>query len=400
MPWHLDSSHPSCSGWAVVLDATGKVVPGGCHPTKAAALKHLAALNANVKEASMVDQATRAAVDNSAWDGNKAMTQCSTAADYNKICAGKTSGDAALRSSHKLPHHYLAKAPVPNAAGVRAALQRFGQTQGLTNAAEARRHLEAHMATIQAQEASALPTADLYRAIAPSMENFELRDEGDKPPTLTVRFARFNEWTEIDSWFEGRFMERIAPGAFVDSFAERTPKITFNHGRDPDLGDKLLGHPVTAREDDIGGVAEAPMFAGVPQLVVDGLRAGAYGASFRFGIDDEEIVHKPEVSDHNPEGLPERTIVKASVFEAGPVTFPAYAGATAGVRSLTDEFRPATETVAELARRRPGELARMIEDVLKKKGAEEKPPEEKPLPVPEVRRFRTREEWLQWMSQS
>jgi phage head maturation protease len=350
----------------------------------------------------MVDQPTRAAVDNSAWDGNKAMTQCSSAADYNKICAGKTSGDAALRSSHKLPHHYLAKAPVPNAAGVQAALGRFGQTQGLTNSAEARRHLEAHMQTIQAQEASALPTADLYRAIAPSASNFELREENaDKPPTLAVRFARFNEWTEIDSWFEGRFMERISPGAFRDSFAERTPKITFNHGRDPELGDKLLGHPVTAREDDIGGVAEAPMFAGVPQLVVDGLRAGAYGASFRFGIDDEEIVHKPEISDHNPEGLPERTIVKASVFEAGPVTFPAYAGATAGVRSLTDEFRPATETVAELAARRPGELARMIDEVLKKKkGAEEKPLEEKPLPVPEVRRFRTREEWLEWMSTS
>jgi phage head maturation protease len=403
MPWHLDSKHSGCSGWAVVLDATGKIVPGGCHPTKAKALAHLAALNANVKEASMTDQPTRAAVDNGAWDGNAAMNVCTTAADYNKICAGKTAGDPALRSSHKLPHHYLAKAPVPNAAGVQAALRRFDQTQGLTNSEEARRHLEAHMATIQAQEASALPTADLYRAIAPSASNFELREGGEgKPQTLVVNFARFNEWTEIDSWFEGRFMEQIAQGAFLDSFAERTPKITFNHGRDPELGDKLLGHPVTAREADLVAVAEAPMFAGVPPLVVDGLRAGAYGASFRFGIDDEEIVHKPEVSEHNPEGLPERTIVKASVFEAGPVTFPAYANATAGVRSLTDEFRPAAETVAELAARRPGELARMIDEVLKtkKKGAEDKPLEEKPQPKVEVRRFRTREEWLQWMSQS
>jgi len=348
----------------------------------------------------MTDQATRAAVDNGAWDGHAAMNVCTTAAGYNKICAGKTDGDPALRSSHKLPHHYLAKAPVPNADGVRAALQRFGQTQGLTNGEEARRHLEAHMATIQAQEASALPRSDLYRAMAPAAGRFELREQdADHPPTLVVHFARFNEWTEIDSWFEGRFMERVAQGAFLDSFTERMPKITFNHGRDPDLGDKLLGHPVTAREDDTEAVAEAPLFPGVPQLVVDGLRADAYGSSFRFGVDDEEIVHRPEPSEHNPEGLPERTIVKASVFEAGPVTFPAYANATAGVRSLTDEFRPAAETVAELAARRPGELARMIEEVLHK-GAEEKPLEEKPLPIPEVRRFRTREEWLSWMSQS
>ena len=341
---------------------------------------------------------SRAAVDNSAWDGNKAMTQCSSAADYNKICAGKTSGDPALRSSHKLPHHYLAQAPVPNAAGVRASLQRFGQTQGLTNSAEARRHLEAHMVTIQAQAESAMPRGDLYRALVPGASHFELReDSADGPPTLVGHFARFNEWTEIDSWFEGRFMEQVAPGAFKASFKERTPKITFNHGRDPDLGDKLLGHPVTVREDDIGGSYEAPLFAGVPQLIVDGLRADAYGSSFRFSVDKETIVERPEVSDHNPEGLPERTIVKASVFEVGPVTFPAYANADAGVRSLTDEFRPAAETVAELAAKRPGELARMIEEVLHQ-GAEEKPPEEKPLPTPVVRRFRTREEWLQWMS--
>ena len=384
----------------MVLDATGKVVPGGCHPTKAKALAHLAALNVNAKGADMTDQATRAAVDNGAWDGNAAMNVCTTAADYNKICAGKTDGDPALRSSHKLPHHYLAKAPVPNADGVRAALQRFGQTQGLTNGEEARRHLEAHMVTIQAQEASALPRSDLYRAMAPSGSHFELREEGEGGlQTLVVHFARFNEWTEIDSWFEGRFMEQIAPGAFTETLAAQAPRITFNHGRDPDLGDKLLGHPVTAREDADGGVAEAPLFAGVPQLVVDGLRAGAYGSSFRFGVDDEDIVHRPKVSDHNPEGLPERTILKATVPEVGPVTFPAYANATAGVRSLTDEFRPASETVAELARKRPGELARMIEEVLHQ-GAEDKPPEDKPLPVPEVRRFRTREEYLAWITQS
>jgi phage head maturation protease len=383
----------------VVLDATGKVVPGGCHPTKAKALAHLAALNVNAKGADMTDQATRAAVDNSAWDGNAAMNICKTAADYNKVCAGKTAGDPALRSSHKLPHHYLAKAPVPNADGVRAALQRFGQTQGLTNREEARRHLEAHMATIQAQEASSLPRSDLYRAMAPSGSHFELREvDGAEAPTLVVHFARFNEWTEIDSWFEGRFMEQVAPGAFTESIAERAPRITFNHGRDPELGDKLLGHPVTAREDADGGVAEAPLFAGVPPLLLDGLRAGAYGSSFRFGVDEETIVQRPERSAHNPEGLPERTIVKATVPEVGPVTFPAYANATAGVRSLTDEFRPAAETVAELAARRPGDLARMIEEVLHK-GAEDKPPEDKPLPV-EVRRFRTREEFLAWMSQS
>lgn len=50
MPYTLRDDHPDCSGWAVVNKDTGKVVPGGCHGSKAAAQKHLAALQANVTE--------------------------------------------------------------------------------------------------------------------------------------------------------------------------------------------------------------------------------------------------------------------------------------------------------------------------------------------------------------
>ena len=37
--------------------------------------------------------------------------------------------------------------------------------------------------------------------------------------------------------------------------------------------------------------------------------------------------------------FPERMIRETQVFEFGPVTFPAYEGASAGVRSLTDWYR-------------------------------------------------------------
>ena len=52
----------------------------------------------------------------------------------------------------------------------------------------------------------------------------------------------------------------------------------------------------------------------------------------------EEFLDKPKVSAMNPRGLPERTVSEAAVREFGPVTFPAYEGATAGLRSMTDEF--------------------------------------------------------------
>src|SRR5262249_15218644 len=71
--------------------------------------------------------------------------------------------------------------------------------------------------------------------------------------------------------------------------------------------------------------------------IAPGLRAKLYGASFRFRVLRDQFVHNPKPSAHNPDGIPERTIQEASVSEFGPVTFPAYAGATAGVRSLTDD---------------------------------------------------------------
>jgi HK97 family phage prohead protease len=52
MPWHIGSKGSNgCSGFPVILNATGKVV--GCHPTKAKAQAHLAALNINAKGRSM-----------------------------------------------------------------------------------------------------------------------------------------------------------------------------------------------------------------------------------------------------------------------------------------------------------------------------------------------------------
>jgi Caudovirus prohead serine protease len=52
----------------------------------------------------------------------------------------------------------------------------------------------------------------------------------------------------------------------------------------------------------------------------------------------EEFDPKPARSAHNPEAIPERTLKEVRLVEFGPVTFPAYAGATASLRSLNDEF--------------------------------------------------------------
>lgn len=176
----------------------------------------------------------------------------------------------------------------------------------------------------------------LYRAVFPGAE---LRAaQGDGMPTLVGHFAVFNTPTEICSFMEGNFLERIAPGAFKKTFQEsKGIKCLFQHGCDPDIGDKPLGPIETLREDETGAYYEVPLIDAsyVRDDVLPGLEAGLYGASFCFEVIKEEFDEEPGVSADNPKGLPERTLLEVRVPEFGPVTFPAYEEATAGVRSIT-----------------------------------------------------------------
>lgn len=189
-------------------------------------------------------------------------------------------------------------------------------------------------------EQTTRPPRDIIRAISPAVHLRDAAAGDDQRPVLFGHFARFNEWTEIDSWFEGHFLEQIVPGAFRKTFRERRDQIRvlFQHGRDQELRDRPIAEPEELREDDEGAYHESRLFDGLPEIVMEGLRAGQYGQSFKMEILREEFVEEPKASDHNPKGLPERSIKEIRLFEYGPVTFPAYANTTPGLRSLTDEF--------------------------------------------------------------
>jgi phage head maturation protease len=167
---------------------------------------------------------------------------------------------------------------------------------------------------------------------------------------LDVRFSPFNSWYRIDSMWEGSFLERTVPGAFKRTFdahnaATNTDahsiKTLFNHGMDPNIGDKLLGDIVSAGEERDSPVTTVDLWdTSYNRDLLPGLRSGAYGSSFMFRVIKDEWDNEPDPSDYNPDGLPERTIKEARVLEAGPVTFPASPAATAGMRCLsaTDAF--------------------------------------------------------------
>ena len=93
---------------------------------------------------------------------------------------------------------------------------------------------------------------------------------------------------------------RVAPGAYSKTFKENRDgiRVLFQHGRDPQVGDKPLGPITTLKEDPNGrSTGAAGAYYEVPLLdtnynreLLPGLKENLYDASFRFQVMREEIV--------------------------------------------------------------------------------------------------------------
>jgi len=157
--------------------------------------------------------------------------------------------------------------------------------------------------------------------------SFETRDSGDDGFTLEGYAAVFNQATRIDS-HEGRFDEVIDRGAFNKTLSERTPVLQFDHGRDPATGSVPIGSIQDIRSDDHGLFVSARLHDNARvEPIRQAIASGAVdGMSFRFQVMRDDWDESRET--------PMRTLREVSLLECGPVVFPAYAGASVGVRSI------------------------------------------------------------------
>ncbi|MBM4613724.1 phage major capsid protein [Rhodococcus hoagii] len=173
--------------------------------------------------------------------------------------------------------------------------------------------------------------------------------------TLEGYAAVFDQDTEINSW-EGRFTERIAKGAFKKTLRERKPIMQYDHGRDSRVGSVPIGVYEDIREDDHGLFVSGKVFDNpVVEPIRQAIEGGAVtGMSFKFRVTRDEWRDKTgkrirgdEISkllwEPGDRGPLARTIREVSLYEAGPVSTPAYAGTSVGVRmgEITEADREA-----------------------------------------------------------
>jgi HK97 family phage prohead protease len=206
----------------------------------------------------------------------------------------------------------------------------------------------------------AAPPRDGVRRTSP----FGLRaDEGDTEGdglTLDGYAAVFNRETVIDSW-EGRFREKIAPGAMKRSFQEAPPRVQFDHGQHPLIGSIPIGSVESIREDSHPTLAPEGGAHIVARLhdnwliepVRDAIKSGSVdGMSFRFSVlqdewrtaegklikdarELEDLLRQSWMDNVPDEELLVRTLRQLKVPEVGPVVWPAYSDTSVGVRSQT-----------------------------------------------------------------
>mgnify|MGYP001457106064 CR=1 FL=1 len=103
------------------------------------------------------------------------------------------------------------------------------------------------------------PRENLVRTMSEPPE-LDRATESDMP-TLRGHFAVWDSWTEINSAFEGRFMERFAPSSMTKTLTEGRDnmRVLFQHGRDPQIGDKPLGPIARLEPDPVGAYYEVPL---------------------------------------------------------------------------------------------------------------------------------------------
>lgn len=154
-------------------------------------------------------------------------------------------------------------------------------------------------------------------------------EERDGKKFLVGHAAVFDEESRLKTPY-GEFDERVMPGAFVESISQDDVRSLFNHDENIVLGRNSSG-TLKIWEDQRGLAYEVdlPDTQSARDLKISIERGDISQGSFSFYArgKDREIWEKRK-------GKPDlRKIIKAKLYDVGPVTFPQYEKTDVAIRS-------------------------------------------------------------------
>lgn len=163
------------------------------------------------------------------------------------------------------------------------------------------------------------------------------RNEGEEKPILAGYASVFyngTDETEYELWKDaaGRCVERVLPGAFARAIKEEDDcRALFNHDSNLVLG-RTAANTLRLTEDEAGLAYEIdlPDTQLSRDLAVSVGRGDVSGSSFAFNVRKQSVTREV-LSDGTD--LIVREIKDVDLYDVGPVTFPAYASSTTGLRS-------------------------------------------------------------------
>ena len=159
-----------------------------------------------------------------------------------------------------------------------------------------------------------------------SIDDYEIR-AGEPNADGTIPFrghaAVFNRKADIG----GYFTEQFSPGAFKRTIAQADVRMLVNHDPSMPLARSKAGS-LRLSEDSKGLAVEADMtpttYALDLALLMD--QRVVSEMSIGFSAVKDEWDESPKI--------PHRTVIEARLFDVSPVTFPAYGGTDASLRSV------------------------------------------------------------------
>jgi HK97 family phage prohead protease len=127
-------------------------------------------------------------------------------------------------------------------------------------------------------------------------------------------------------WWEGRYVEQVAPGAFTKTLQEADVRMQTNHDSNLLLARTASG-TLRLAEDNIGLFVDADMAPTTHgrDMAILLARGDVNQMSFMFSVVRDEW-------DETAEGTPRRTILECKLYDVAPVAFPAYEEADIGLR--------------------------------------------------------------------